>query len=208
MGGMGEGILSDRLRAAPTLHVRVIRTPGADFAAEVTDDDGTRLALAATVHPVADWRGAGHAVELVCADTGRPMITVLDRADLGLGAGEVLDDGALPLGVVRPWDTGFHAAARVEAADGAEFELQDDWNSAVVRIMHHGRVVGLLARRPPSPGAAGSRADRRRSPSRSGGSGSTATAGPGRATARTRAPGRGAPPGTPPRANSWRCRAD
>ena len=40
MGGMGEGILSDRLRAAPTLHVRVIRTPGADFAAEVTDDDG------------------------------------------------------------------------------------------------------------------------------------------------------------------------
>ena len=102
MGGMGEGILSDRLRAAPTLHVRVIRTPGADFAAEVTDDDGTRLALAAMVHPVADWRGAGHAVELVCADTGRPMITVLDRADLGLGAGEVLDDGALPLGVVVP----------------------------------------------------------------------------------------------------------
>lgn len=145
MGGMGEGILSDRLRAAPTLHVRVVRTPGADFAAEVTDDDGTRLALAAMVHPVADWRGAGHAVELVCADTGRPMITVLDRADLGLGAGEVLDDGALPLGVVRPWDTGFHAAARVEAADGAEFELQDDWNSAVVRIMHHGCVVGLLA---------------------------------------------------------------
>lgn len=102
MGGMGEGILSDRLRAAATLHVRVIRTPGADFAAEVTDDDGTRLALAATVHPAADWRGAGHAVELVCADTGRPMITVLDRADLGLGAGEVLDDGALPLGVVVP----------------------------------------------------------------------------------------------------------
>lgn len=46
---------------------------------------------------------------------------------------------------MRPWDTGFHAAARVEAADGPEFELQDDWNSAVVRIMHHGRVVGLLA---------------------------------------------------------------
>ena len=36
-------------------------------------------------HRPGEQRGAGHAVELVCADTGRPMITVLDRADLGLG---------------------------------------------------------------------------------------------------------------------------
>lgn len=145
MGGMGEGILTDRLRAAEALHVRVLREEGADFAAEVTDDDGARLALAAAVHPVADWRGAGHAVELTCARTGRPLITVLDRADRGLGAGEVLDARGGPLAVVRPWEPGLVVRTRVEAVNGDELTLTDDWAVAGIQVLRERVRVAAFA---------------------------------------------------------------
>lgn len=145
MGGMGEGILTDRLRAAGTLRVRVVREAGRDFAAEVTDDDGARLARAAAVHPVADWRGAGHAVELTCARTGRPLITVLDRADRGRGAGEVLDPRAGPLAVVRPWEPGAVVRALVEAVNGDELRLVDDWAVPGVQVLRGRTRVAAFA---------------------------------------------------------------
>lgn len=145
MSGMGEGILTDRLRTAPALHIRVLRDQGTDFAAEVTDDDGARLALAAAVHPVADWRGAGHAVELTCARTGRPLITVLDRADEGLGAGEVLDAHGGALAVVRPWEPGPVVRSRAEAVNGDELTLTDGWTAPGIQILRERVRVAAFA---------------------------------------------------------------